>query len=466
MTDESNGLIHSVSEAGITAEHPVIEELPVLVAPTTGDEFNTIKVAPVAVACWLVEDICFEFDSSFLGPKIVPGLVHLAELFEKYPPPSIAERRIPPQPGYPLSLFGHADPVGQDDYNKDLSGRRAKAIYGLLTRDCGLWEELYSQPSSNDKWGAKSLEVMVNEVNSSPTETDPDVRSYQHDAAARKGLYEDYMGKLWGSKFNLEKRDFLAGTDAGGKGDYQGCSEFNPILLFSQEEETKFQRDADKTERNDQNQPNRRVTVLIFRKGSRVDPNKWPCPRAKEGVAGCRRRFWSDGEKRRSTRLPDSERHFDDTQDTFACRFYQRITSKSPCEGLVILTTIQVVNLDYEPIANMPYELTMGEVKVTGKTSKDGLIVQKLPPDTTTGALTCDGFTREVAFTPLDDASTVKGAQARLMNLAAGTADAQEGVLDEHTQLALMRFQNKNDLPISGQLDDATVSKLKERYGS
>jgi hypothetical protein len=72
--------------------------------------------------------------------------------------------------------------------------------------------------------------------------------------------------------------------------------------------------------------------TLLFRPGSRVAPAAWPCPRAKEGPAGCRKRFWSDAEKRRSTRLPDTARKFEDTRDTFACRFYQRLSGSSPCD--------------------------------------------------------------------------------------------------------------------------------------
>src|SRR6202040_1126607 len=35
-------------------------------------------------------------------------------------------------PESPISVFGHADPVGDDEYNKHLSGRRATGIYALL----------------------------------------------------------------------------------------------------------------------------------------------------------------------------------------------------------------------------------------------------------------------------------------------------------------------------------------------
>ena len=151
------------------------------------------------------------------------------------------------------------------------------------------------------------------------------------------------MNLLCGDLLLDKTKDFLArGQDAGGKGDLQGCSEFNPLLILSQDQQTAFDQakqnkdDATLQQRNDLNAQNRRVMVLIFRKGSRVDPAKWPCPRVTEGVAACKKRFFSDGEKRRSTRLPDSDRKFDESHDTFACRFYQRLSSNSPCERILI----------------------------------------------------------------------------------------------------------------------------------
>src|SRR5439155_1060648 len=58
-----------------------------------------------------------------------------------------------------------------------------------------------------------------------------------------------------------------------------------------------------------------------------------PCPRASDGTAGCRQRFWSDGEARRNKRLPDERRRHDQKGETFACRFYERIIDNSPCES-------------------------------------------------------------------------------------------------------------------------------------
>ena len=65
--------------------------------------------------------------------------------------------------------------------------------------------------------------------------------------------------------------DFLARQqDSLGKGDFQGCSEFNPLLIFSQQKNNEFDADKDKSKRNLENAPNRRVLVLLFRPGSKV----------------------------------------------------------------------------------------------------------------------------------------------------------------------------------------------------
>jgi hypothetical protein len=125
---------------------------------------------------------------------------------------------------------------------------------------------------------------------------------------------------------------FLAkNADAGGKGDFQGCSEFNPDMVFSKPEDDKFKQPKNKSERDQENKINRRVVIYLFRSGSEVTPGSWPCPRVKEGVAQCRKRFHSDGDFRRTPRGQE-RRTFDADGDTFACNFYDRISALSPCE--------------------------------------------------------------------------------------------------------------------------------------
>ncbi len=354
MGDDRKGTINAASDGGVSGEHPAAETFEFMVGPTTTDQFNTARLRLIPIACWRVDDVRFAFDSSFVNADptdpdnpndIRAELKHLVDLSKAHP-------------GAPLSVFGHADPVGSDDYNKLLSGRRAKVIYGLLisNTDPGTAVTLWQDVSQTEAWGTNQRQMM---------QTFTDLPSGTPDST----LFRSYMQKLCPSDLKLTKKDFLArGADGGGKGDFQGCSEFNPVLIFSREKQAKFdqaKQQNDKAgiaDRNAQNAPNRRVMVLMFRKGSRVDPNKWPCPRATEGAAACKKRFWSDGEKRRSTLLLGIDRKYDATKDTFACRFYQRISGTSPCETPV--TKLPLILRLFDPftvrIADAPYRITVG----------------------------------------------------------------------------------------------------------
>ncbi len=330
MSDDQNGGVQSSSDGGVTGAHPQADTLDLLVAPTTTNELNTIQFRPVPIACWKLEDIRFAFDSSFVTPEAATELQALRDLrnqFSQKGPPSSPQTSTQYPP---ITIFGHADPVGPavdpDGYNKSLSGRRATVVYALLivnsdpSTAVGLWQQV----ASTENWGSDQQQMMQGNV---------------PDGTGSGDLYETYMKSLCPSDLALTPADFLStGTDS--KGKYQGCSSFNPVLIFSQQEQDQYAADKQNNdqegieERNAANAPNRRVMIILFKVGSKVDPAKWPCPRATEGISGCQKRFWgdgSDGETRRSTRLPDQERTFEATEDTFACRFYQRITDDSPC---------------------------------------------------------------------------------------------------------------------------------------
>jgi type VI secretion system secreted protein VgrG len=333
MAGDKQGGIDASSDGGVLGVHPPSASPQFLVAPATSSEVNTVRLRLIPIACWRVDDIRFAFDSSFVAadsssnPADTPNDIR-AEL-------QSLVTLVQSHPGCPLSVFGHADPVGDDDYNKLLSGRRATAIYALLifNSDSGTAVKLWSSIASKENWGSNQREMMQS-LTGLPIGT----QDY--------ALIQAYLHMLCPPALKLTKTDFLAqGADSGGKGDYQGCSEFNPLLLFSKEKQDRFDQAArgDKknpdnqtalAERNASNALNRRVLILMFRKGSRVDPAKWPCPTATDGTAACKKRFWSDGEVRRSVHPPGADRKFQETQDTFACRFYQRISGNSPCHAV------------------------------------------------------------------------------------------------------------------------------------
>src|SRR5262245_30783195 len=140
-------------DGGVTATHPVRLELPRKVATTDDDrseKFNTIRSELIIVGCRNIPNTHFGFDSSFVEPSAKEGFTKLARLFR-----DLTDKTTGETP--PLSIFGHADPVGQDDYNSKLSGRRAAAVYGLLVRDTKIWDDLFNNPQGGDNWGNKAL---------------------------------------------------------------------------------------------------------------------------------------------------------------------------------------------------------------------------------------------------------------------------------------------------------------------
>lgn len=396
--------MHSTTEGSLAGTHAQLPDAALLVGPTVDREFNTLKVGLVPIACWRVEDIRFDFASSFVRPEIAHELQSLWSLREQHKQEAAASgdgkdllKKVYRYP--PLSIFGHADPVGEDEFNKQLSGRRAKVIYALLTRRTDLWEELYSQPLANDQWGEPAICTMQQHLGRTVTG--------KADTAARRALFKAYMDALCtirdeagnplqdegGSPAVLlldKEKDFLAqGRDGTGKGDFQGCSEFNPVLIFSQEEDEKYAAASDKSERNQENGPNRRVMVLLFRVGTKVEPAKWPCPCAQEATGGCRKRFWSDEATRRGKRLAGTRRTLQTTGDTFACRFYDRLLSRSPCEEVQRRTHpcfVFIKLLDDSsdtPLETRDYSLRSlhRDLVLSGQTDAAGLLRHENLPD-------------------------------------------------------------------------------------
>jgi hypothetical protein len=155
----TSGTIHRVTDGGIAADHIEVPFPPAFVTAThSGKEHNTLKQSIIPIACWRAHDMRFKFDSSFVLPEIATEIGLLKDLIDSH---SVKDEQGV-EHKLALSVFAHADPTGSDDYNKALSGRRAQAIYALLTRKTELWEELFNQPG--DHWGKDALGTMLDTV--------------------------------------------------------------------------------------------------------------------------------------------------------------------------------------------------------------------------------------------------------------------------------------------------------------
>lgn len=438
-----------VTGGGIVATHPERPEAAVAVAPTDKDKVNTIRIPLIAVACFLIPDHFFDFDSSVVHADAQDPITKFIELRR-----TLADTKLGAPP---LSIFGHTDPVGDVFYNMQLGWRRARSIYGLLIHDIDIWESLYFNALGGDVWGRRSLQMMLNTVTDSdgnPFYAGPvdgawtqkwadSIKKFQTAKSVkvtgslgspeeRVPVFDAYMTFLCvdakGQPFTLDRKaDFLArGADADGKGDLQGCSKFNLQMIFAANEQ------LSEAQRNKENAVNRRVVVFAFKPGAQVKPDKWPCPAAANekqsaqkmnaAVSACQDRFWSDADQRgESHKLADQRRTFRGTapkpnakpgqkpqpdkkppprENTFQCRFYHGFAVNSPCEDVVKLWKIRVATRgahdELVPLANKSAVVAMGKegnaMLLRTTSNKDGFLFLPVIEGETQMKLQLDAF--------------------------------------------------------------------------
>jgi hypothetical protein len=79
MSNESSGL-QRASGGGVAGTHDTPDEKPLLIGSSTESQINKIRSPLVPIACWRVDDIRFDFDSSFVRTEVKYELEHLKEL--------------------------------------------------------------------------------------------------------------------------------------------------------------------------------------------------------------------------------------------------------------------------------------------------------------------------------------------------------------------------------------------------
>ncbi|MEO6755582.1 MAG: peptidoglycan-binding protein [Chthoniobacteraceae bacterium] len=125
--------------------------------------------------------------------------------------------------------------------------------------------------------------------------------------------------------------------------------------------------------------------------------------------------------------------------------------------------------LEMEPIANAAFRLVVDGVEITkGQTDGDGCVKISIPPDAQDGIFTFYPGTPKERVIPLslggmDPVDTIIGARKRLCNLGYACNTVNE--LTPELKDALASFQRDNDLKVTGELNDETKAKLKDKHG-
>jgi LysM repeat protein len=138
-----------------------------------------------------------------------------------------------------------------------------------------------------------------------------------------------------------------------------------------------------------------------------------------------------------------------------------------------IMLRIELRNELDEPLAGKEFMLAFGDTLYEGTTTGDGMLEQKIAAGEERGELTvwltadheAARYCWDISVGHLDPVEELAGVRQRLNNL--GFYCEPGGVeLDDSLRLALIGFQHVAEIDESGELDDATRSKLVELHGS
>jgi hypothetical protein len=162
---------------------------------------------------------------------------------------------------------------------------------------------------------------------------------------------------------------------------------------------------------------------------------------------------------------------------TLATGKHHRIELEVPRKELRLV----VKDAAHEPLANKPYKLTLdkgpeAKRKRSGTTDGNGMLREPIPIQCTSGLLEVAdwrialrlGFLQPL---PADEQDPATGVEERLRALgyAAGNSgrppEGKPRTIVGGTRVALALFQTDQGLDVTGELDDASTSKIKEDFG-
>jgi outer membrane protein OmpA-like peptidoglycan-associated protein len=134
-------------------------ELRDAMAPAASEGATVERVSPDEVRVRMPSDITFDFNRADVKYQFMPLIADLARTLSRYP-------------GMQVSIVGHADAIGSDDYNHRLSERRAWSVsevlsefgvdrYRIRTAGMGEWSPIATNATDWGRAQNRRVEISV-----------------------------------------------------------------------------------------------------------------------------------------------------------------------------------------------------------------------------------------------------------------------------------------------------------------
>ncbi|HDP24292.1 MAG TPA: LysM domain-containing protein [Deltaproteobacteria bacterium] len=151
--------------------------------------------------------------------------------------------------------------------------------------------------------------------------------------------------------------------------------------------------------------------------------------------------------------IPDKREKNEDCSSDSKHRFRKK--------GVPAKMKVQLV-IEDEPIKNQPYSMMIDDQFWSeGTTDGDGYLETAVPPQVKTGKIIVGPPDNRISFSvdfgTLDPLDTEDGALQRLRNMGYEVGEDPRGALES--------FQEKEDLTVTGELNQATRDRIKEVFG-
>jgi len=278
-------------------------------------ETPTTLVRTPYFKCNEIEGAHFAFGRSFVRSSAIAPLASIAEA-------------ITGDDDRKGMIWGHTDLSGPEALNKELSARRAKALYALLTQDADAWEELFSGtadgPNWQEKWDLEEAQHMLNALGVTDDAGAAINEKGIRDASTKQAIHRfqaknypdcpaeqadlpqsDFLGKPGRKELFLAYAKRIARKPVPadrlgkiGSAKFMGCGEFNPVSLTVKDEAS------------------RRAVVFVY--DPAAEPQGLPCQLRSMGPCN-------------SNCGPLAKEPDPDGKPPYRCKIYQQVAKRCPC---------------------------------------------------------------------------------------------------------------------------------------